>query len=128
MGPAVAVGRVPRAGRAGAGRPRRQRGRHHPAADAAFRGALGWSLMYGVGRAREAGPAWATTLDLAERLDDTGYRLRALWSLCIDQFNNGDLRTALEFARRFAGLAAETSDAIALTIADRLLATAQHYF
>jgi hypothetical protein len=23
--------------------------------------ALGWSLMYGVGRAREAGPAWAAT-------------------------------------------------------------------
>lgn len=90
--------------------------------------ALGWSLMYGVGRAREAGPAWATTLALAERLGDTGYRLRALWSLCIDQFNNGDLRTALEFARRFAALAAQTNDAIDRMMADRLLATAQHYF
>ena len=90
--------------------------------------ALGWSLMYGVGRAREAGPAWATTLDLAEQLDDRGYQLRALWSSCIDQFNNGDLRAALDFARRFAGLAAETSDAIDLMMADRLLATAQHYF
>src|SRR6185295_5600599 len=89
--------------------------------------ALGWSLMYGVGRAREAGPAWATTLDLAERLDDRGYRLRALWGLCIDQFNNGDLRAALEFARRFAGLAADSSDAIDLMMADRLLATAHHY-
>jgi predicted ATPase/class 3 adenylate cyclase/DNA-binding winged helix-turn-helix (wHTH) protein len=90
--------------------------------------ALGWSLMYGVGRAREAGPAWATALELAERLDDMGYRLRALWSLCIDQFNNGDLRAALEFARRFAGLAAQTTDAIDLMMADRLLATALHYF
>jgi predicted ATPase/DNA-binding winged helix-turn-helix (wHTH) protein len=89
---------------------------------------LGWSLMYGVGRAREAGPAWVTTLELAERLDDTGYRLRALWSLCIDQFNNGDLRAALEFARRFAALAAHSNDAIDLMMADRLLATAQHYF
>src|SRR5215475_5500074 len=90
--------------------------------------ALGWSLMYGVGRAREAGPVWATTLDLAERLDDTGYRLRALWSSCIDQFNNGDLRAALDFARRFAGLAAHTGDSIDLMMADRLLATALHYF
>jgi predicted ATPase len=90
--------------------------------------ALGWSLMYGVGRAREAGPAWATTLEIAERLDDTSYRLRALWSLCIDQFNNGDLRAALEFARRFAGLAEQTSDAIDLMMADRILATARHYF
>ncbi len=90
--------------------------------------ALGWSLMYGVGRAREARPAWATTLELAERLDDAGYRLRALWGLCIDQFNNGELRAALEFARRFASLAADSSDAIDLMMADRLLATALHYF
>ena len=90
--------------------------------------ALAWSLMYGVGRAREAGPAWATTLELAERLDDTGYRLRALWGLCIDQFNNGELRAALEFARRFADLAANSSDAIDLMMADRLLATTLHYF
>jgi predicted ATPase len=90
--------------------------------------ALGWSLMYGVGRAREARPAWATTLELAERLDDTVYRLRALWGLCIDQFNNGDLRAALEFARRFASLASDSSDAIDLMMADRLLATALHYF
>jgi len=90
--------------------------------------ALGWSLMYGVGRAREAGPAWATTLELAERLDDRRYRLSALWSLCIDQFNNGDLRAALEFARRHADLAALSGDAIDLMMADRLLATAQHYF
>ena len=66
--------------------------------------ALGWSLMYGVGRARESGAAWATTLELAEELDDTGYRLRALWGLCIDQFNSGNVSTALGFARRFAGL------------------------
>ena len=41
--------------------------------------ALGWSLMYGVGRAREAGPAWTTTLELADRLEDRDHRLRALW-------------------------------------------------
>src|SRR5439155_27093589 len=61
--------------------------------------ALGWSLMYGVGRARETSAAWAATLELAERLNDNGYRLRALWGLCIDQFNIGELRTALEYAR-----------------------------
>src|SRR5262249_43831698 len=90
--------------------------------------ALAWSLMYGVGRAREAGPAWATALDLAERLDDTRYQLSALWSLCIDQFNNGNLRAALDFARRFAELAPRTSDPVDLMMADRLLATALHYF
>jgi predicted ATPase len=90
--------------------------------------ALGWSLMYGLGRAQEAGPAWTTALELAERLDDWRYRLSALWSLCIDQFNNGNLRAALEFARRHADAAAQSADAIDLMMADRLLATAQHYF
>jgi predicted ATPase/DNA-binding winged helix-turn-helix (wHTH) protein len=89
--------------------------------------ALGWSLMYGVGRAREAGPAWATTLELADQLDDREYRLRALWGLCIDQFNNGEIRKALEFAHRFVEGAANSTDPIDSMMADRLLATALHY-
>jgi predicted ATPase/DNA-binding winged helix-turn-helix (wHTH) protein len=90
--------------------------------------ALGWALTYGVGRAREAGPAWATALKLAEQLDDRSYRLRGLWSLCIDQFNNGNLREALEIARRFANLTAGSNDMIELLMAHRLLSTANHYF
>ena len=89
--------------------------------------ALGWSLMYGVGRAREAGAAWTTTLELADRLGDRNYRLRALWSLCIDQFNNGEFRRALDFARRFARLAEGSNDVVDLMMADRLLATTLHY-
>ncbi len=90
--------------------------------------ALGWSLMYGVGRARETSAAWAVTLELAERLDEKSYQKRALWGLCIDQFNIGELRSALAFARRFAGLVADSTDAIDLLMADRILATALHYF
>ena len=88
--------------------------------------ALGWALMYGVGRAREAGPAWARTLELAEQLADAEYQRRALWGLCIDQFNNGGFRTALDFARRYAALA-DNSDAIDLVMSDRILATSWHY-
>lgn len=88
---------------------------------------LGWSLMYGVGRAREAGPAWTTTLELAQKLGETYYRLRALWGLCIDQFNNGSVRNALEFARRFAGLVAGSTDPIESVMANRILGTALHY-
>lgn len=89
--------------------------------------ALAWSLMYGVGRAREAGPAWATTLDLAEKLDDHVYLLRALWGLCIDQFNNGEVRRALDFARRFAALVENSTDVIDMMMGERILATALHY-
>ena len=84
--------------------------------------------MYGVGRAREAGRAWTTTLALAKALGDTHYQLRALWGLCIDQFNNGDVRGALGFAREFAGLVAHSTDPIELMMADRILGTALHYF
>ena len=90
--------------------------------------ALGWSLMYGVGRAREAGPAWTTTLALADKLDDRDHRLRALWGLCINQFNDGEFRKALEFAQRFAEIVAGATDAVDLMMADRLLATALHFF
>ena len=89
--------------------------------------ARGWSLMYGVGRAREAGPAWTETLRLAEQLDDRDYLLRALWGLCIDQFNNGEFRKALEFANRFAAAVANSGNSVDLMMADRLLATTLHY-
>ena len=89
--------------------------------------ALGWSLMYGVGRAREAGRTWVTTLELADQLDDRDHRLRALWGLCIDQFNNGDFLKALEFAHRFADETRKSTDAVDPMMADRLLATTLHY-
>ena len=89
--------------------------------------ALGWSLMYGEGRARGAGPVLATTLELADRLDDKDHRLRALWGLCIDQFNNGEFGKALEFAHRFAEAAQQSPDPTDLMLADRLMAVSLHY-
>ncbi|PJG54342.1 ATPase [Bradyrhizobium forestalis] len=89
--------------------------------------ALGWSLMYGEGRAREARPILETTLALADRLDDKDFRLRALWGLCIDQFNNGQFGKARAFADRFAGAAANSPDKTDLMLGDRLMAVALHY-
>lgn len=87
----------------------------------------GWSPMYGQGRARDAGRALSTTLELADRLDDKEYRLRALWGLCIDQFNNGEFLKALEFAQRFTKAAEGSADPTDLMLADRLLAVSLHY-
>lgn len=89
--------------------------------------ALGWSLMYGEGRARDARPILETTLELADRLDDKDFRLRALWGLCIDQFNNGQFGKARALADRFANAAANSSDKTDLMLADRLMAVALHY-
>lgn len=89
--------------------------------------ALGWSLMYGEGRAREARPILETTLKLADRLDDKDFRLRALWGLCIDQFNNGQFGKARALADRFANAAANSSDKTDPMLGDRLMAVALHY-
>jgi predicted ATPase/DNA-binding winged helix-turn-helix (wHTH) protein len=89
--------------------------------------ALGWSLMYGEGRAREARPILETTLELADRLDDKDFRLRALWGLCIDQFNNGQFGKARALADRFANAAANSPDRTDPMLGDRLMAVALHY-
>ena len=83
--------------------------------------------MYGEGRAREARPILETTLELADRLDDKDFRLRALWGLCIDQFNNGQFGKARALADRFANAAANSSDKTDLMLGDRLMAVALHY-
>ena len=68
------------------------------------------------------------TLQLAEQLGDSDYLLRALWGLCIDQFNNGEFRKALEFARRFSEVPWRAPrNSVDLMMADRLLATTLHY-
>jgi tetratricopeptide (TPR) repeat protein len=89
--------------------------------------ALGWSLMYGEGRAREARPILETTFELADRLDDKDFRLRALWGLCIDQFNNGQFGKARALAERFASAAANSPDRTDAMLSDRLMAVALHY-
>jgi predicted ATPase len=89
--------------------------------------ALGWSLIFAVGAARATKAAWDATLELAERLDDTGYRLKALWGLWVDRLNNGQLATAAELARRFAAITAASPNAVDLMMADRLMATTLHF-
>ena len=89
--------------------------------------ALGWSLMYSEGRAREARPILEQTLELAEQLDEKDFRLRALWGLCIDQFNNGQIDRALEFADRFSHAAAGSADPADIMLSHRLQAVAFHY-
>jgi len=89
--------------------------------------ALGWSLAYGVGQARETAAAWTKTLELAEVLGNIEFRRHALWGLCIDQFNTGNVRTALSYAEQFAGLVSSSDSAIERMKAVRILATSLHY-
>jgi predicted ATPase/DNA-binding winged helix-turn-helix (wHTH) protein len=88
--------------------------------------ALGWSLMYTRGPARETGEAWATALELAERLDDTDYRLRALWGLWAGHVNNAEFGAALALAQRFCRVA-NTADPADQPIGDRMLGVSLHF-
>jgi predicted ATPase/DNA-binding winged helix-turn-helix (wHTH) protein len=89
--------------------------------------ALGWSLMYTSGPARETGAAWATALELADEYKDTDYRLRALWGLWAGTINNGEFRAALALAKRFDNLAAVAADGADRHIGDRLIGVCLHF-
>jgi predicted ATPase/DNA-binding winged helix-turn-helix (wHTH) protein len=89
--------------------------------------ARGWALMYGAGRSRDTGAAWATTLQLAEKLGDTSYRLRALWGMWIAHVNKGDFAAALDLALQLLDLVRESTDALDVMMADRLLGVVHHY-
>jgi predicted ATPase/DNA-binding winged helix-turn-helix (wHTH) protein len=88
--------------------------------------AVGWWLVYTRGPARETSDAWATTLELAEGLGDSAYRLRALWGLWAGVITNGDIRTGLELATRFSG-AAEHANPADRSIGDRMVGASLHY-
>ena len=90
------------------------------------------SLIYTGGTPSELEAAWAKSLELAERLDDTEYRLRAVWELWtlnrVSQWHRAALthgsaapataedlyRQALDWARRQGALSLELRAATSL--------------
>jgi predicted ATPase/DNA-binding winged helix-turn-helix (wHTH) protein len=89
--------------------------------------ALGWTLMYAAGRTREIGAAWGSTLDLAARLNNEVYYVRALWGVWMSKLNTGDLAAALDHAQRLHDRIEGSQDTADLMLADRLMATTLHY-
>ena len=98
-----------------------------PRRDMKLYAALGASLLYTRGPVPETGAAWTSALEIAERLADTEYRLRALWGLWTCQHYIGAYRTALALAQRFSDLAATGADPADLFIADRMMGSSLHY-
>jgi predicted ATPase len=89
--------------------------------------ALGVSLTYTKGSGPETGAAWEKALQIAERLNNTDYQLRALHGLWLYNTISGEFRTALGLAQRFSALAAETTDPFDRLIGDRLIGVILHY-
>jgi predicted ATPase/DNA-binding winged helix-turn-helix (wHTH) protein len=89
--------------------------------------ALGAALLYGRGPLPETDDVWSKALQIAERLGDSEYQLRALWGLTIYRVYIGNYRAALELARTYRTVANKKGDAADRLSCDRLTATALHY-
>lgn len=89
--------------------------------------AHGASLMYTKGPVPEIATAWTKALELADRLDDNEYQLRALWGLWVYRISNGEYRSAFALAQRFRSVAEGAARAFDLPIGDRMVGVVLHY-
>ncbi|MDE5451647.1 hypothetical protein GWE18_01985 [Bradyrhizobium sp. CSA112] len=89
--------------------------------------AVAWSQMYTTASARDTGAAWATAFEIAEGLDDTDYRLRALWGMWASRVNRGEFVEALALAKRFSSVAEKTADINDRLLGDRLTGASLHF-
>jgi predicted ATPase len=85
------------------------------------------SLPYIKGIVPEFAAAWKRALDIAVRLDDAEYQLRALWGLWDFYISDGQYRVALECALKLRALAEHRADPSDQLIGDRLIGLTEHY-
>src|SRR6266404_1441800 len=90
--------------------------------------ALGASLLFSKASIRDTEAVWAKALEIAERLCDTEYQLRALCELWACRLNCGEFRVALALAQRFYSLAQDRGDTAELPIGDRMIGVSLHYW
>ncbi|HEY9348392.1 MAG TPA: winged helix-turn-helix domain-containing protein [Inquilinus sp.] len=76
------------------------------------------------GPKHDVGSAWTKALQIAEQINDSQYRLRALWGLSSYHRTRGSHRTALSFAEQCRDAADESGDPATRLAADRLIAGA----
>ena len=88
---------------------------------------LAMSLVSTRGPRPEIDAMFVKVLEMAERLDDDEYRLRALWGLygCRNQTGSG--RIGLTLAQSFADIASTRPNAADRAIAERLIGTSLHF-
>jgi predicted ATPase/DNA-binding SARP family transcriptional activator len=89
--------------------------------------ALGASLMQTRGPAPETSAAWTTALEIAERVDDIEYQLRALWGLWHFRLRRGECRAALALAESFCGRVAGNDDEAERFVGEQMVGVSLHY-
>ena len=88
--------------------------------------AFGMVLVSQSAPAIQVREKFSKALEIAERLNDADYRLRALWGLCTADFYDGEFHSALRVARLFYGFAAASGDPSALRSGEILLGASLH--
>src|SRR6266849_2708494 len=89
--------------------------------------ALGHAIMHTRGSGGpEMNAAFTKTLELAEIMDDTRYRLGAIFGLYAHRLTTGEYRVALSLGEKFGTVAAETADRSEVPIGNRLIGQALH--
>jgi predicted ATPase/DNA-binding winged helix-turn-helix (wHTH) protein len=86
--------------------------------------ALGAALFLTKGSCPEMVAAFTRTLEIAESLDDTDYRLRSLWGSFMERITNLRYREALAVAEKFCTFAAKSTDPADGLVGNRLVGVA----
>jgi len=94
--------------------------------DMRLRAALGASLLY-TSMGPEARESWNRALEIAYRLGDADYQLRALWGLWVDRLNSSAFAEALLVGERFLAAAAGSADTNDVAIGHRLVGISLHF-
>jgi predicted ATPase len=89
--------------------------------------AQGASLMYTRSVTDpEVGAAWTKALEIAKRLDDLEYQLRALWGVWSFQMRSGQHRLALALVQRFCSLAPKRPNPNDRLIGERMMGESEY--
>lgn len=88
---------------------------------------LATSLLYTQGADAKLDAAWSRTLEIAERVHDLDYQLRALWGLWLNGVNDHRYRFALSLAERFRAAASRSAGMVDPLVGDRMVGYTQHY-
>jgi predicted ATPase/DNA-binding winged helix-turn-helix (wHTH) protein len=89
--------------------------------------ALGISLLWAEGAVNAVLAAAQRTLELAERLDDTEYQLRALYVRWVHLRRLGDYRNSLAVADQFCRIAEGSADVVVILTGARMRGVSLHH-
>ncbi|RWC27926.1 winged helix-turn-helix domain-containing protein [Mesorhizobium sp.] len=88
--------------------------------------ALGFPRMRAISGRPSGAKGWTRALEIARKVDDVDFQLRALWALWVDRTNSGEPRAGLEMAAAFRVLSERSSNAADWLIGERMKARSLH--